>query len=151
MKESQLPNKTSYIFKEYGTHEFIHLTYEEIRSNETLLGIINPNNLMDIHMREFLIKKQAENYRVVEESQNNMYTLENQQEVGTYSGEYIYDNLEMFENVNLRDLSKIIHTTGFIQGRHISVSMQRLKKLQAPRESETCSDNVIKFKPPELR
>jgi len=69
------PNKTTYIFKQYGSYDFVHLTFLDIKNNSNLLRVINPKNLLHIHLNELSIKKCYDTYHIIEEIRNNKFKI----------------------------------------------------------------------------
>jgi len=129
------PNKTTYIFKQYGSYDFVHLTFLDIKNNSNLLRVINPKNLLHIHLNELSIKKIYETYHIIEEIRNNKFKIKNMQKESIYSGEYICKNIDMFQNINPNDLCKIGYATGFNQGRKMSLTIKTISNIndiQAP-------------------
>lgn len=145
--QSKEPNKTIYIFKQYGSHEFIKLTFKDIKNNNSLLQSINPKNLMKINLSEFLLSREYEKYYVTEEIRNNSYKIKNNSEEIVCSGEYIHKNIEMFQTINSSDLYKIMYYTGFKKGRSMSSSAYSVKKINSREvlQNKNNSDNVIPF------
>lgn len=143
--KSEKPNKTIYIFKQYGSHEFVKLTFDDIEKNDNLLHSINPKNLMNINLSEFLIKKKHEKQQVIEEIKNNKYKIKNDSEEIIYSGEYIYKNIDMFNKINKLHLYKIIYNTGFEKGRNISKLIQLSNKYKKTEEHfyDNKYDNIL--------
>ncbi len=146
--KSRIPSKTRYIFKEYGSHEYISLTLEDIENNDKLIYIINPNNLMNINLHEFNLKKDNEIYHIIEETRGNKYKLKNMHEEIIYSGEYIYENIDIFDSINTPDLCKIIYTTGFNKGRKVSLALKATVKDNDSKTDTILSDNIITSKHP---
>jgi hypothetical protein len=146
--KSKIPYKTRYIFKEYGSHEYISLTFEDIEINDKLKYIINPNNLMDINLYEFKLRNEYETYHIIEESRGNRYKLQSMSEEIIFSGEYIYENIDIFNNIDTPDLCKIIYTTGFNKGRKVSLALKTMVKSENTKEEIISTDNIIVFKIP---
>lgn len=148
--KSKEPNKTVYVFKQYGSHEFVKLTFPDIERNPHLLQSVNPKNLMDINLSEFLIRQEYNQYYVTEEIRNNSYKIKNNTEEVICSGEYIYKNMDMFQEINNTDLCRIMYNTGVAKGRNLSASASAAKKLQqrAYADCRDAGDNVIMFTGP---
>lgn len=145
IKRSKFPYKTKYIFKEYGSHEFISLTYKDIQNNETLIHIINPTNILYINSHESNLRKEYNKYYIIEEFRGNKYKIKSMNEESIYTGEYICENIDLFNEINTKDLCKIIYATGFHKGRRVSTA---LKATDADRTKMGIvhSDNIINFK-----
>ncbi|MCC7005694.1 MAG: hypothetical protein IT497_03485 [Ottowia sp.] len=111
---------TIYVFKQYGGHDYIKITYADILNNYGILSAINPIHLMDIHLNEYLIKQETEKCYVIENLRNNKYKISNQKVREIYSGEHICTNIDMFANVSHSDICKIAYQSGFIKGRKFS-------------------------------
>lgn len=61
------PNKTIYIFKQYGSYDFVHFTILDIKNNSNLLRVINPKNVLHIHCNESSIQKGFETFHLFED------------------------------------------------------------------------------------
>ncbi|HEY0209454.1 hypothetical protein [Acerihabitans sp.] len=145
--KSTTPNKTKYIFKEFGSHEYIALTFNDIKKNENLLHIINPNNLLDISQIESQIQKDYEAYFIIEESNDNNYKLKAMEQEVCFSGEYIHKNIDIFQNFRSKDLCEIIYTTGFNKGRRVSIDLKDISDSSNVKLVKTNKDNIYNFKP----
>ena len=120
MEISIIPNKTIYIFKQYGTHECYAFSYHEIINNKNILFSINPVDMIDVHQHEFFAKLRSTECHISEQLPNNTYKLIAEDRYYTCTGEYIINNMDMFENLSHHDLAKIAHETGFRKGRKLS-------------------------------
>lgn len=147
--KSKIPNKTKYIFKEFGSHEFVNLTFEDIKKSENLLHIINPNNLLEISLIESQIHKDYEAYYITEESIGNNYKLKVMDQEVYFSGEYIHKNIDIFQNFRHKDLCEIIYTTGFNKGRRVSIALKDVSDSSKIKPAKTNKDNIYNFKPME--
>lgn len=123
-----------YIFKQYGLHEYVRVTYADIVGNDDLLKAINPVNLMDIHLEEHERKAQSREIKVQEILRGGKYKLSNGNFSQEYSGEYIVNNVDMFEHMSPSDLCRIALTTGFSRGRSVSKEINEI--LAALKEEE---------------
>ncbi|MGA4422932.1 hypothetical protein ACI2UY_22590 [Ralstonia nicotianae] len=113
-----------YVFKQYGMHEYVQVTYGDILNSSDLLNAINPINLMDIHLEEYLRKAQSNEIRVREVLRSGRYKLSRGDLTQEYSGEYIVSNVDMFENMSASDMCQIALATGFTRGRTVSKEIQ---------------------------
>ena len=123
-----------YIFKQYGLHEYVRVTYADIAGNDDLLKAINPVNLMDIHLEEHERKVLSREVKIKEILRGGKYRLSNGEFSQEYSGEYIVNNVDMFTDMSASDLCRIALTTGFSRGR--SVSKEINETLAALKEEE---------------
>lgn len=119
---------TIYIFKQYGGHEYIKLTYSDILNNSNILSAVNPIHLMDIHLHEYLLKQETEKYHITETLRENKYKIANLKTEEIYSGEYICRNADMFSSISHVDLCKIAYQSGFVKGRKMSKVISNLVK-----------------------
>lgn len=117
---------TFYVFKQYGSHDYIKVTYFDILNNCSMLSAINPIHLMDIHLHEYILKEKNDKYRVTETLRNNLYKIANPKASEIYSGEHICKNIDMFSTVSHEDICKIAYKSGFIKGRKLSVEIKNL-------------------------
>lgn len=137
-----------YVFKQYGSHDYIKVTYFDMLNNPGILSAVNPIHLMDIHLHEHLLKQETEKYHVTETLRNNQYKIANTKTGEIYSGEHICRNVDMFSSISHADLCKIAYQSGFIKGRKTSVEIKNLiekkeKEAQEKVLSENDSPNVI--------
>lgn len=103
---------------------------------------------MDINLYEFNLKKDSEIYRIIEENRGNNYKLKNMNEEIIYSGEYIFENIDIFTTIDTPDLCKIIYTTGFNKGRKMSLVLKATVKDYGSKTETLNRDNIITFKNP---
>lgn len=115
-----MPGETIYVFKQYGTHECYAFKYQEILKNKNILFSINPVDMIDVHKHEFFAKYRSTECYVLEMLPHNTYKIIGGNNSFIYSGEYIFNNIDMFENMCRHDLAKISYETGFCKGRKLS-------------------------------
>ena len=127
---------TIYIFKQYGSHDYIKVSYADILSNHSILSAINPINLMDIHLHEYLLKQEMEKYHISESLRDNQYKIANMKTEEIYSGDHICRNVDMFCSISHTDLCKIAYQSGFIKGRKMSQVINNLLKEKEEYESK---------------
>ncbi|KAF3997105.1 hypothetical protein [Glaciimonas immobilis] len=139
---SELSNETIYIFKQYGSHDYIKITYNDIVGSSSIMQAINPKNLMDIHLNEYILKKELDSYRIKEVLRNNLYKISNNATEEIYSGEHICKNIDMFDNISVSDIFKIAYTSGFNKGRRISIEINELVNESKEEIKEINSENV---------
>jgi len=142
------PNEVLYVFKQYGSHDYIKISYTDILNNHNIMRSINPTNLMDIHLNEYLIKLESDRYRIKEQLRNNIYALSNNHHEEIYSGEHICKNIDMFSNISTTDICKIAYASGFNKGRKISTEISEIiaKNHNERLANKTTSNNIIKIK-----
>ncbi|QUP54461.1 hypothetical protein GO998_12240 [Ralstonia syzygii] len=123
-----------YIFKQYGLHEYVRVTYADIVGNDDLLKAINPVNLMDIHLEEHERNVLSREIKIKEILRGGKYRLASGEFSQEYSGEYIVNNVDMFAHMTPSDLCRIALTTGFSRGRSVSKEINEI--LAALKEEE---------------
>jgi len=104
---------------------------------------------MDINLHEFKLRNEHETYHIIEESRGNEYKLKSMSEEIIFSGEYIYENIDIFNNIDTPDLCKIIYTTGFNKGRKVSLALKTMVKSENTKEEIVSTNNIIVFKIPQ--
>ncbi|WP_139111589.1 hypothetical protein [Ralstonia solanacearum] len=130
-----------YIFKQYGLHEYVRVTYADIAGNDDLLKAINPVNLMDIHLDEHERRVLSREIKVKEILRGGKYRLSNGEFSQEYSGEYIVNNVDMFAHMSPSDLCRIALTTGFSRGRSVSKEInETLAALKEEEEAEALAE-----------
>lgn len=128
--------------KQYGSHDYINVTYFDMLNNSGILSAINPVHLMDIHLHEYLLKQENEKYHITETLRNNQYKIANTKIGEIYSGEHICRNVDMFSNIAHADLCKIAYQSGFIKGRRTSVEIKNLlERKQKEAQEKAFSEN----------
>ncbi|WP_410013015.1 hypothetical protein [Sodalis sp. C49] len=147
--KSRIPYKSKYMFKEFGSHEYISLTFEDIKKSENLLHIINPNNLIEISLIESKIQKDYEAYYITEMTIGNNYKLKALDQEVCFSGEYIHKNIDVFQNFHSKDLCEIMYATGFNKGRRVSLALKDVSDSRKLKPAKTNTDNIYNFKPME--
>lgn len=130
-----------YVFKQYGSHEFFHVTYSDILDNENLLYAIHPLTISEIAESEALRNKLRHNKkRITKEIKGNNY------EIGgsIYSGDYVCNNIDMFFDLNVADVCHIARSTGFFSGREFSKMLtKKLANLENKNEMSSKKSQVI--------
>lgn len=142
-------NKNLYVFKQYGSHDFVKITYPDIVNNKNIIRAINPMNLMDIHLNEYLSKIESDELQVVEYLRGNKYKISNGDVEGVYSGENICKNINMFPGMSAADICKIAYASGFTKGRKVSSEIRvAIERAVAEIEAKNFHDhkNVVKMK-----
>ncbi|WP_337049942.1 hypothetical protein [Serratia fonticola] len=134
-----------YIFKQYGTPDFLSLTYNDIVKNANLLRAIHPLTLMEISEIECVKKINENSCSITKVLKNNEFEINNKCGVKVYSGEYICNNMDIFHDMNAFDLCLIAYETGFINGRRLSKELAIAKK-KIDGNSELSYNNVVRFK-----
>jgi len=129
--------KNVYFFKSYGDHSFLKLTFQQIKTNDSLMYVINPHDLTKICFDEFLLEQKYNEFRVSEILRNNQFVLADQRNYQIFSGEEICENVLLMEKINKIDLYKIAFNTGFSHGRKIG------KMAEEKRKEKNNADNVV--------
>ena len=145
----KLTNKSLYVFKQYGSHDFVKITYVDIVNNKSLIQAINPVNLMDIHLNEYLSKIESNEHQVVEYLRGDKYKISNGNFEEVYSGESICKNIDMFRGMSVGDVCKIAYASGFTKGRKVSSEIKvAVERAVAEIEGKDFHDhrNVVKIK-----
>jgi len=137
----------TYIFKQYGLHEYVRVTYSDIISNTDLLHAINPVNLMDIHLAEHERKVRFNETRVSEILRGGRFRLSRGDVTEEYTAEYIVNNIDMFAHVCPTDLCSIAYTAGFRKGRNLSKEISNVAATSEREEvTRDCQDNVFELR-----
>lgn len=118
--------QVTYVFKQYGLHEFVHVTYADIISNGDLLKAINPVNLLDVHLAEHERKARASETKIQEILRGARFKLSCGGVTEEYSAEYIVNNVDMFTHLSPLDLCSIAYTAGFRKGRSMSKEIRNI-------------------------
>ena len=141
----------SYIFKLYGSHEFVHFTYDDICKNHNVLNAINPFDLKQIHIAEYQRAIDKAAYKVVSYLRNAEYIVEYCGKTEKHSGSYIGQNLNLFKSINPTDLWKIAYAEGFIRGKKLADDIYagngiKFEFIQKCNPSQNNVGNVVNFK-----
>ncbi|CED78968.1 Conserved hypothetical protein [Candidatus Hamiltonella defensa (Bemisia tabaci)] len=140
-------DQTIYIFKQYGNHDFVKLTYLDILNNKNLLSAINPVTLMNIHLNEYLINKKKKSDIITKILRNNEYEILKKDGVNIYSGEYICQNISMFSCMNRDDICNIAYNSGFLKGRQYASQIKKqISNFEDDFFESEENKNIIPFK-----
>lgn len=140
-----------YVFKQYGGHDFVTLSYEAICSNKHLMPLIHPDNMKQIHIDEYQHALENSGYKVTGYLRNNEYILENGERTERHTGAYISKNLDTFKSIDPPDLWKIAYAEGLTKGRKLTydiIHKNGIKTVSETRPAETrkAPANVLDFK-----
>jgi hypothetical protein len=113
-------NKRLYRFKQYGSHDFIKLSYEDIDQSNNIMRSINPVDLKQIHLHEYQAERDKQVYKVTCYLRKNEYIVANHARSERQTGEYIGQNLDKFKTLNPSDLWRMADAEGFARGKAIS-------------------------------
>lgn len=133
-----------YVFKQYGGHDFVTLSYEAIFSNKKMMQLIHPDDMKQIHIDEYKYALENSGYKVTSYLRNNEYILENDERTERHSGEYISKNLDMFKNIDPSDVWKIAYAEGLAKGRKLSYDIIHKNGIKTVSETRP----VVKHKDP---
>ncbi|MCD5364461.1 MULTISPECIES: hypothetical protein [Chromobacterium] len=120
----RLPKKNSkeflYLFKVYGSHDFVKLSHADILASNQIMSAINPRDLIKIALLENNLQAQRKRCKVEAELRGNQYRIHIHGNSETCSGESICQNIDYFSDLSAQDICKIAYTTGFLKGRNFS-------------------------------
>lgn len=139
-----------YVFKEYGGHDFVKISYDTICKSKGIMRAINPDDLKQIHINEYQYAMESQAYKVTGYLRNNEYIIENNERTEKHSGEYISKNLDMFKSIDPIDVWKIAYAEGFTKGRKMSHDIihkngiKVISEMKSSIEQKSC-DNVVDF------
>lgn len=143
--------RVMYVFKQYGLHEYIRVTYADIISSSDLVNAINPINLMDIHLAEHERKVRANETRIREVMRGGRFKLSHGEVTEEYTAEYIVNNVDMFTHISAADLCSIAYLAGFRKGRNMSIEIRNIAAAPPPDEvTWEQRDNVFELRRGEL-
>lgn len=109
-----------YIFKAYGEHSFVTITFNEIKNNDQLLYNIHPKDLITISINENIYNQKKSMLRISEILRDNKFLITDNDSYQIFDGDEICDNALLIERINNIDLYKIAYNTGFCRGRSLT-------------------------------
>lgn len=143
IKYQKATKSNLYIFKIYGASTFARWTFAEIKENQKLRWIINPDDLIKIYLTEEKLLAGKSKYRIKETLRENHYMLAMQEETAILSGDEFFRNSALIEQTHSLDAHKISYQTGFQHGRAFAKEMQAYIESEA--QKIKC-DNVVKLR-----
>lgn len=114
-----------YLFKLYGSHDFVKLSHADILASNQLLSAIRPRDLIKIALLENHRKEEEKRCKVEEELRGNQYRIHLHGNSETFSGESICRNIDYFADLPPQEVCKIAYATGFQKGRAVSGHISR--------------------------
>ncbi|RBH38875.1 hypothetical protein C3F00_042865 [Pseudomonas sp. MWU13-2860] len=85
----RLPKKNSkeflYLFKVYGSHDFVKLSHADILASNQIMSAINPRDLIKIALLENNLKAHDQRCRLEEEMRGNLERIHLQSNSEVYS------------------------------------------------------------------
>lgn len=146
----RLPQKNSkeflYLFKLYGSHDFVKLSHADILASNQIMSAINPRDLIKIALLENNLQAQRKRCKVEAELRGNQYRIHIHGNSETCSGESICQNIAYFSDLSAQDICKIAYSTGFLKGRHFSRQISAATAAARRRETPL-SDAAAKVVP----
>ncbi|WP_146056814.1 hypothetical protein [Chromobacterium alticapitis] len=143
----RLPGKHAkeclYLFKLYGSHDFVKLSHADILASNQIMSAINPRDLIKIALLENNLKAHDQRCRVEEEMRGNHYRIHLQGNSEVYSGESICQNIDYFAELNAQEICRIAYSAGFQKGRALSRQISRAGE-EARRQDQAAPENAAK-------
>lgn len=116
---------TIYRFKVFGEHTFPKFTFEDIKNNTRIMYDINPVDLMNIAIDDYIAYQKKSMLKISEILRDNRYKLSDNITEEIFSGDEICDNILLIEKIKNIDLYKIAYNTGFNHGRQLGKELTR--------------------------
>ncbi len=129
-----------YRFKSYWDHNFIVLSFSEIKNNKQILYNINPHDLMTISVDEYINQQKFNMLRISEILRDNKYLISDGSSQQIFDGDEICENILLIDRMCNVDLYKIAYSTGFVRGRSISKLFGVYRK-----EKYEGNNNIVKL------
>lgn len=126
-----------YRFKAFGEHTFPKFTFDDIKSDKSILYDVHPTDLMKITIDEYLVSQKKSLLSIVEILRDNKYKLSANNSEEVLSGDEICDNILLIEKIKNIDLYKIAYNTGFNHGRQLG------REISKKTNNENDGNNVV--------
>lgn len=112
--------KTIYRFKVFNEFNPIHLSYDDIKSNNNYLYEINPHDLIKISAMEREKSLNSHQLFLTEILRNNTFKIKDGEAEEIFTGNEICSNPLLIDRMKGIDIYKIAFATGFSNGREFS-------------------------------